>query len=308
VKNKKDIDRKELARRCLKGLSIGDAFGESFFGSYTEIQQHLTNRTIPKTSWEFTDDTVMAIAVYNSLEDGKKIDQNQLLAQFIRNHNVDPNRGYGATLRRLLREVEEGKDWKIVSKSVFDGMGSMGNGAAMRAAPIGAFHYNDLQLVIDKTIRVSEVTHSNIEAISGAIAVSIATAIATKNKLEEVTISANSFIQLVCEHLPNSDTKSKIEKAASLGPNFSVESLSTILGNGSKMLSQDTVPFCIWCAAHNQHHFEDALWKAVSILGDRDTICAIVGAITVMSASTNTIPVNWANSVEKFETSEFLKS
>ena len=70
---------------------------------------------------------------------------------------------------------------------------------------------------------------------------------------------------------------------------------------------QDTVPFSIWCSANNLMNFEEALWKAVSILGDRDTICAIVGGITIMSTDENRIPKKWLDSVEKFETSEFTQ-
>ncbi|MEZ4914557.1 MAG: hypothetical protein R2798_10920 [Chitinophagales bacterium] len=52
---------------------------------------------------------------------------------------------------------------------------------------------------------------------------------------------------------------------------------------------------------------EQIIWKAVSILGDRDTICAIVGGITIMSTDENKIPKDWISLVEKFETSIFVK-
>lgn len=78
------------------------------------------------------------------------------------------------------------------------------------------------------------------------------------------------------------------------------------MGNGSKIMVQDTVPFSIWCAAHNLNNFEEAIWKAISILGDRDTICAIVGGITIMSTDERKVPKDWLNLVEDFETSEFI--
>jgi len=64
--------------------------------------------------------------------------------------------------------------------------------------------------------------------------------------------------------------------------------------------------FAIWCAAYNLYNFEEALWKAVSVLGDRDTICAIVGGIVVMSAPEISIPFKWIDSVEDFERSIFI--
>lgn len=70
-------------------------------------------------------------------------------------------------------------------------------------------------------------------------------------------------------------------------------------------MTQDTIPFSIWCAAHHLNNFEESLWKAVSILGDRDTICAIVGGITMMSSEEKTVPIEWMNAVEDYKASGF---
>lgn len=295
--------RIELAKQSLKGLSIGDAFGESFFGEQDEILQHIQAQKIPKTTWEFTDDTVMAIAVYEQLEKNGAIIQDELAKAFVQNHDKDVNRGYGATARRILREIGEGGDWKSISKGVFEGMGSMGNGAAMRVSPIGAYYFDDLEKVKTLAAQSAEITHSNIEGIVGAIAVAVATAIATQIKISGQKIDYQQFIKQVANELPDSDTTSKIKKSLSVPYNYHIKTVKSILGNGSKIMAQDTVPFCIWCAAHNLNDFEAALWKAVSILGDRDTICAIVGGITVMSAEG--IPNVWSSAVEDFEKSKF---
>ena len=74
-----------------------------------------------------------------------------------------------------------------------------------------------------------------------------------------------------------------------------------MLGNGVNVSAPDTVPFCIWCAAHNLTNFEQSLWKAVSILGDRDTICAIVGGIK----ADEHIPPSWLQAVEDVNRSVF---
>ncbi len=100
--------RIQLAKKSLKGVSIGDAFGESFFGETNQMMHAIQKRAIPKTTWEFTDDTVMAIAVYEQLEIHQQINQDQLTNQFAINHEKDVNRGYGATARRILREISAG--------------------------------------------------------------------------------------------------------------------------------------------------------------------------------------------------------
>jgi len=260
---------------------------------------------VPPTTWEFTDDTVMSIAVYDQLRMNQDIDQDELASQFVINHEKDLNRGYGSTARRILREIGEGGNWKTISNSAFEGMGSMGNGASMRVSPIGAYYFDDLVKTKDLAIKSAEITHSNIEGITGAIAVAVATAIGTNSKLNNMAITPIEFIRKVVAELPNSDTKSKINKSISVPYSYNIETVKTILGNGTKIMVQDTVPFSIWCAAYNLDNFEEAIWKAVSILGDRDTICAIVGGITVMTTNQDKIPKDWKESVENFETREF---
>ena len=296
-----------LAYKSLKGISIGDAFGESFFGETDVMLQHIQERSMPETSWDFTDDTIMAIAVYDQLKSNQGIHQDELAKAFVTNHDKDVNRGYGATARRILREIGEGGDWKTISQGVFEGMGSMGNGASMRVSPIGAYYFDDLKKVKDLAEQSAEITHSNIEGITGAIAVAIGTAIATRLKLENKTMEPNAFIQQIVAELPDTDTRSKIKKSTTVPYTYSIDTVKSILGNGTKIMVQDTVPFAIWCAAHNLSNYEEALWKAVSILGDRDTICAIVGGITIMSTADNHVPKHWFDSVEKVETSEFIQ-
>jgi ADP-ribosylglycohydrolase len=298
-------NRIDLAKRSLLGVSIGDAFGDSFFGDTDEMSERIHNRIVTDTRWEFTDDTVMSIAVFEQLEKYGEIRQDDLAKLFCTNLQLDENRGYGATARRILREIHEGGDWREISASAFDGMGSMGNGAAMRANPIGAYFHDDLENVKAHAAMSAVITHSNLEAISGAIAVAAATAIAAQVKMENRQISPADFIGSVAAHISDSDTLSKIKKSISVPYSYNIETVKSILGNGSKMSAQDTVPFALWCAAHNLYDFEEGLWKAVSILGDRDTICAIVAGITIMSTNENKIPSAWIESVEDFEKSKF---
>jgi len=296
----------EYAKQSLKGVSIGDAFGDSFFGEMNTIFEAIDSRIVPVTKWEFTDDTVMSIAIFEELERYGQIDQDRLIKKFCVNHDLDPYRGYGATLRRLLREIGEGQNWRDVSKNAFDGQGSMGNGAAMRVCPIGAYYFDDFQQAKEAATRSAEITHANIEAIAGAIAIAIGTALTTKMKVENCVLQPHEFIDAIIAELPDTDKKSKIATSKTVSINYHIETVKSILGNGSNMTSQDTVPFAIWCAAHHLENFEDALWKAVSILGDRDTICAMVAGMVIMTSKSEKVPTEWIAAVEKIETCPFI--
>ncbi|GAB3501884.1 ADP-ribosylglycohydrolase family protein [Emticicia fontis] len=297
--------RLSLARKSLKGISIGDAFGDSFFGKEEEIIMVIQQHKIPSTQWEFTDDTVMAIALYQSLERYRVINQDFVAQQFKENYFKDINRGYGPSMHSFFREIKEGKHWRDISYSKFEGMGSMGNGGAMRAGVIGAYFFDDLEEVKTQTKLSCEITHTNIEAIEGAKAIAIATALATQKRFLSINFTEQAFLQQIYDELEDSDLKSKVNKAISLEGDYSIETLVYALGNGIKMTAQDTVPLALWCASRYLTDFEKGLWKTVSALGDRDTICAMVGGILIMSVDESTIPTTWLDSVEKWEKSIF---
>jgi ADP-ribosylglycohydrolase len=65
------------------------------------------------------------------------------------------------------------------------------------------------------------------------------------------------------------------------------------LGSGSQVLSLDTVPFALWCVAQQPDDYEEALWRTVSGLGDRDTTCAMVGGIVALITERAGLPPRW---------------
>ena len=86
----------EKAKLSLDGLSVGDAFGEKFFG-YPDLVLHLIeDRQLPDSPWFFTDDTVMAMGVVEVLEKYGHIDQNALARTFARNVSFVDGRFPGA--------------------------------------------------------------------------------------------------------------------------------------------------------------------------------------------------------------------
>ena len=175
----------------------------------------------------------------------------------------------------------------------------------MRVAPLGAYFYDRLPMLRKQAQRSAEVTHFNLEAKVGATAIALAASLALRLRLDYQVISAEASLQMVYEGLEGSDTKSKIGKAIHIPKSYQIEMVTAILGSGTKLLAQDTVPFALWCTAHHLTNFEDALWTAVSGLGDRDTICAMVGSIVILYADEKTIPRDWREAVEEVEKSPF---
>lgn len=300
-----DDDRAALALHSLRMLALGDAFGESFFGPRATILQHLQDQTVPESSWEYTDDTVMAIPITDQLVRTGRLDSDALAQAWAKNHALDPHRGYGATARRILRAIEEGEDWRVLAPAVFEGMGSMGNGAAMRVGPIGAYYWDDLPRVMALAEQSAVVTHAHAEGIAGAVAVGVGAAVAARAAQGGIYPAPNDFLTEVAHHVPDTDTRAKILKSTTLSSRTHPDTLTTVLGNGNRMTTQDTVPVALWCTAHYLQDAQAALWRAVGVLGDRDTICAMVGSMVGLSANETTLPLSWRTQVEAIKDNGF---
>jgi len=263
------------AKRSLEGLSVGDAFGELFFG----LSPYETSPSqLPTGVWRWTDDTHMALSIVEILERYGRIDQDALAKAFARRFSQESFRGYAGGAASLLSQVAKGGDWRELSSHLY-GSGSYGNGAAMRAAPIGGYFFKDLEQAALQAQLSAVITHAHPEGQAGAMAVAVAAAVAANASPPK----GIHFLKEVLPHVPEGLTKERIHLAMLIAP-AELQKAMRILGTGNEVSAQDTVPFCLWCAAYHLDNYEEALWITVKGLGDRDTTCAIVGGIVALSA------------------------
>lgn len=224
------------------GAIIGD-----IVGSVYEFDNHRTKDFILfSPNCFFTDDSVMTIAVAQALMDCKgdynKLEQNAVkeMQSFGRKY---PNAGYGAGFMGWLGE-DNSKPYN-----------SFGNGAAMRISPVAYFAKTEQQ-VKELSYLVTKISHNHPEGLKGA----------------ECTAMA---IWLALHKSSKEEIKEYIERNY-YSLSFDYENLkNTYVFNET---CQNTVPQAIFCFL-NSTDFEDAIRTGISIGGDSDTLCAIVGAI-----------------------------
>jgi len=294
-------ERLARAALSLEGLSVGDAFGERFFS--WSVEEMAPQRVPPPGPWLYTDDTEMALSLVSALRQSGEMDQDRLARSF--SEHYDPQRGYGPAMHDIVPMMWLPGSWVSLSRRLFGGQGSFGNGAAMRVAPLGAFFADDLETAASQAFDSAIVTHAHPEAAAGAVAVAVGAALAWQERDLRPRPALPEFLEGILPLVPEGDVRTGIERARDLPPDTTVSQAARVLGNGDGVSAQDTVPFVLWCAGQHLGSYEDALWLTVSGLGDRDTTCAMVGGIVALSAGAASIPDAWIAAREPLPTWPF---
>lgn len=230
----------------------------------------------------------MAIAILDVLSRHERIEADRLAEAFAGRFAADPYRGYGPGAIQILEQISGGEHWSDAAATAFGGLGSMGNGAAMRVAPLGAYFADEEDRLVEEAARSAVVTHAHSDGQAGAIAVAAAAGWATRGGGEPA-----SLFECVLAATPAGPTRDVIERVAGLSLDEEPLSVSLEVGAGLKTICSDTVPFCLWTFARHLGDFAETLWTTVSVPGDRDTVCAIAGGLAAALSGSEGIPEEW---------------
>ena len=228
------------------GAILGDIVGSPYEFDYNNYK----GKDFPLFSQrsEFTDDTVMTLAVTRALLDTRGQDDITIKAALVREMQrlgrAYPDKGYGARFNQWLYE-DDPQPYR-----------SYGNGSAMRVSP-AAWLAESIQEALHLAKLTADVTHDHPEGIKGAQAVAAAIFLAR-------TGHSKVEIKVYVECKFGYDLSRTCDE---IRPTYHhVESC------------RETVPQAI-AAFWESTDFEDALRTAVSLGGDSDTLAAITGSI-----------------------------
>lgn len=291
-----DMTSWDLCYDSLDGLSVGDAVGAQFFvpGTTAEI---LFDEQAVDQRWPWTDDTEMACCLVDVLRRCDHVNQDRLASAFA--GRFDPYWGYGGGAVVILRQIRNGIPWRVAAGAAFGGKGSMGNGAAMRVAPLGAWYAGDSRAAALEATRSAEVTHAHAEGVLGAAAVAVAAAEAGWSRQIQDRPEPGVYLDAVLAYLVPSRVQAGIVRAQRL-LGVGVAEAAYELGNGSLVLAQDTVPFALWVAATYLDDYRSAVRACIQAGGDMDTTAAIVGGIVAAYTGRTDagIPAAWLRNRE----------
>jgi ADP-ribosylglycohydrolase len=281
--------RLSYAADSLAGLSVGDALGAQYFTVGPKVDD-LLRGVVPPPVWEWTDDTEMACSVFWILQEKGQVDQDLLAAVF--GERCEPNRGYGVGAFTILHQIRQGVPWHVAAGEAFDGEGSCGNGAAMRVAPLGAYHPDDPQLAAVQARRSAQVTHAHSEGVAGAVAVAVGASVAAAGRLAGQRPKPGPFLDAILAHTPVSTVRAGVARARRM-LHLPADQVAHELGSGRLVTAQDTVPFTVWTAAKYLDDYPQAIRTCIRVGGDIDTTAAITGGIVAAYTGVDGIPAGW---------------
>jgi poly(ADP-ribose) glycohydrolase ARH3 len=270
---------------CLLGQAVGDALGAPYeglaaddifweFGSPEKIVQAPRDETL-----YYTDDTQMMIGVAETLVEHGAIVEDALCRAFVANY--DPRRGYGQGARRILGAMAEGDDWRGLAATIFPG-GSLGNGAAMRVAPVGLLFCDDLDRVAEEAERSARPTHVHPLGVEGAQLQALAVALAARPD----SFDRTAFFGELLRRCQSEEFAWHLRTAARLKPHHSL----SVLGNSLE--AHRSVVTAIACFATAPHSYGEAVGKAISLGNDTDTLAAMAGALSGAHLGIAAIPAH----------------
>jgi ADP-ribosylglycohydrolase len=248
------------------GAIAGDVIGSVYEGAPIKA----TNFSLFHPNCRFTDDTVMTVAVADSILN--QIDYATSLKTFGRKY---PNAGYGGTFIEWLfqSDVQPYNSW--------------GNGSAMRVSPIG-FAFSGVESVLIEAKRSAEISHNHPEGIKGAQATALAVHLANKGENKE-------------------KIREEITKRFGYDLNRTVEEIRP--SYYFDVSCQGSVPEAI-IAFLDSESYEDAVRKAISLGGDSDTLACIAGGMAqafykkippeIVSAVRKVLPEEFLQIVDRF--------
>lgn len=228
------------------GAIIGDIIGSRFEfdrGSKSREFELFTPRC------NFTDDTVMTVAVAEALMNaGKDSDEKTIKSELIKSMKMwgqrYPDAGYGG---RFIRWVlsEEPKPY-----------GSYGNGSGMRVSSVG-WLYDSLERTREVARWTAEVTHNHPEGIKGAESVAAAIFMARNGASKD-------------------EIKKYIEDEFGYNLNRTLDEISPSYHHVEDCMR--TMPEAFTCFLEADS-YEETVRNVMYIGGDTDTLAAIAGAV-----------------------------
>lgn len=301
----------------LLGLAIGDALGMPFEDYRDRIDPRLASwdgRSYVAGEWKgrvshnltsnvempylppghWTDDTEMAIALAESMLQRGYYDAKDAAMAYLQWARGTPH-GMGTATRDAMRRLDLGLSWEK-SGTCFEKREQVGNGTAMRIAPLGVY-YRKSEHLLHVVGQDARITHDHDEAVAAAYVIACLVADAADDKAPLMEDSVSRLLRSGLNE-PDGTPLGRVRASDVLGwlwtvPKWVKENASpseVFDAIGRRGNAVQTVATAVYCAMKFQNDFVGGVEAAIRGGGDTDTRGAITGAILGARLGRDAIP------------------
>lgn len=298
-------------RGCLIGGAIGDALGRpgegrspaSIEATWGELRDYH-----PWSGWEsgpqgtITDDTQLTMEVARTYLARGCLDPADFAMRV--GDWLDVGRGKGRTCVDAALRIREGLPW------IETGRKSAGNGAAMRAAPVGLARPDDLNGLRREAMLNCVVTHADRLAVASTVVMAFSVAYLLRVPAGDLDIEhfAGSLVAAL-EGTPDAPylerrrdpTPQRVrlsERIAEVARwlDRTWQHVTAYTWTGAYVL--ESLPAAIWFFLRYADDPEECLVRAASVGHDCDTIAAMAGNMIGALHGLEGLPARWRNDLE----------
>lgn len=299
----------EKIQGILGCTAIGDAMGsatenltfdqirEMFHGQLTTfVKPGKTAFALGNEAGEITDDFSQVYLIANEIVKNNGVLNKEIVIKSILAWSEIPkwfNRFAGPTTRTAIAMYKDPSlEMKPLPGAVtVDYASKATNGSAMKIAPAGILNPGNIEGAIEDAMIITRVTHDNSLAISGACAVAAAAAagLAENSTMDEAlsagmygAIRGETIAKKVSRDVAGPSVVERIKLAMEIVEGVGTKEeklrkLAQVVGSGLHI--SEAVPCAFGIAALNKNDALQAVFDAVNIGYDTDTIAAIVGTM-----------------------------
>jgi poly(ADP-ribose) glycohydrolase ARH3 len=286
---------RDRAVGALLGCALGDAVGELAFRHPNRAD--LLARVDAVETLIYTDDTAMTLALAQSLIACGGVDAAHLGDAFAAAYRAEPWRGYGPGPPKIFREAERsGRPYPEIARALYGGEGSLGNGAAMRAGPLGVA-YRDTPALREAAERAAEVTHAHPVGRDASALLALAVGHALHCALERRPVDPDALAEILIADAQTAAMRDKLQGVRGL-MNDGAPAGRVADAVGRSIQAQESVPFAIYAFLAAPEDVAACIDLAVFHGGDRDTLGAMAGAIAGAYHGAAALPGQWCGKLE----------
>lgn len=292
------MDRERLedsAVGAMLGCAVGDAIGELAF--VHPARDALTTALAEQGELVYTDDTAMAIALAESLIARGGVDIADLGRRFAGHYAAEPWRGYGPGPPKIFALARRGGiPYEQAARQLYGGEGSLGNGAAMRVAPVGVA-FRDGAGLREAACDSAKVTHAHPVGQDGAAVQALAVGIAAAHNMAGRPLDPLTTARRLSEAAHTPAIRDKMAAVArALTAAAPADRVADTVGRSVAV--QESMPFAVYAFLQAPEDFEACLDCAILNGGDRDTLGAMAGSIAGAYLGIHHLPERWTRRIE----------